>query len=132
MGRYLLIEFEDKEPAATLMKQINKATRNGKSFRVVGYYASPDGPYCQCPVEEWTHERGRPYAPSKFIRKYGWVKCLRCELYRDNPPFLRNLLGVERLINPRTSKVNYKGKRSLMHYFSSISAQSRLAPGTHE
>ena len=128
MGRYVLIEFDDKEAAAKLKKQIDSATKNGRPFRVVGYFAKPDGPYCTCGKD--TEERTKP-SSLKRMPKTGWLKCQACGLYSSmvQP---RNLLGVERLINPRTSKVNYKGKRSLMHYFSSISAQSRLAPGTHE
>lgn len=124
MGRYLLIEFDDKEAAVKLMKQINEATRKGKSFRVVGYYASPDGPYCQCLVDHWTHERGKPYSPSKIIRKYGWVKCLQCNLYRDGPFRLANLLGVEKLISSRIRSLNLNKPMKLTQWFSTISAVS--------
>ena len=122
MSRYLLIEFDDKNSALKLKKQIDQATKSGRSFRVVGYFVKPDGPYCQCPVTEWTFERGRKYAPSKPVRKYGWRKCQVCNLYRDEPGYLPNVLKWDKVIKPRILSMNAKHKNLMSHIMSITSA----------
>lgn len=94
--RYILIEFDDKDTAAKLKKQLDQATRKGKNFRVVGYFAAPEGPYCDCDPDFWTFQKGRQYAPSKHVYKSGWTKCLICNKYRDTRQY-NNLLTVEKL-----------------------------------
>lgn len=114
MSRYLLIEFDDKDSATKLKKQIDHATKNGRNFRVIGYFAKPDGPYCDCDQDTWTYNRGKPYAGSKHIRKTGWTKCLECGNYRDNASY-NNLLGVDKLIKYVKQKVikHYKTKQPI-------------------
>lgn len=124
MGRYLLIEFDENEAALKLKKQIDAATRGGKSFRVVGYFASPPAPFCQCPIEQWTKEKGRPYAPSKFMKKTGWRKCLKCNLYRDFDDRLHNQLKPEKIIKPRM-RDHVAAIKNLGHWVNSISSSSQ-------
>lgn len=123
MGRYLLIELDDNDSALKLKKQIDQATKAGKTMRVVGYFASPPAPYCQCPMEHWSHEKGRPFAPSKFIRKSGWRKCLTCNLYRDFDSYLVNLLKPGKLLKPRMRQHNTKVK-GLGHFVTSLTMSS--------
>ena len=123
MSRFLLIEFDEKDSALKLKKQIDQATKKGRPFRVVGYFVQADGPYCQCPVSEWTHDRARKYAPSKWIKKYGWRKCLNCNLYRDQPGYLPNLLKAAKVLRPRKLSMN-SPEKNLMSYIMSITTVS--------
>lgn len=131
MGRYILIEFDDNESAVKLKRQIDLATKKGKLFRVVGYFAKPDGPYCDCDVATWTFERGKPFSPTKHSRKTGWVKCLVCDRYRE-PGYFSNLLGVDKVARYlRKTIQHYKTKQPIevVPHFLGISLTNMPVPG---
>lgn len=126
-SRYVLIEFDDKEAALKLKGQIDKATRAGKPFRVVGYFAKPEAPYCMCGREVTEATKA-----SSLIRneKSGLYKCKLCGLY-SNLTSPKNLLKLEKVINPPT----YQGKHyrtgevvEWVHHFLTLTALGRLVP----
>ena len=119
--RYILIEFDDKDTAAKLKKQLDKATAGGKMFRVVGYFAAPEGPYCNCDPDLWTYQRGRKYAPSKYTHKAGWTKCLVCNNYRDIRRYT-NLLTVEKVASFAKRVVKHWRTKQPMEVVSHISS----------
>ena len=85
-GRYLLIEFDDEATASLLREQINAATRKGKRFRVVGWFARPGRP-CQCSI---VGERSADLV--KRGGKFGWWVCTRCKRPRLGNHDLQNLI----------------------------------------
>lgn len=126
-GRYVLVEFDDKDAAIKLKKQIDKASRAGRPFRVVGYFLKPDAPYCLCGRE--VEETNKPISLARN-HKYGVSKCTECGLYssRVDP---RNQLTPEKIINPPVFKgIHYRTKEVVewVHYFLTVSAVARLVP----
>lgn len=136
MGRYLLIEFDEAESAVKLKKQVDQAARSGKSFRVIGYYASPEVDMsCECDPDSYTFNRGRPYSPSKQVHKTGWTKCLDCGKYRQHYIMMKNLLAPEKIIKPPLHKMReYFTKKiaNFYHYNSSIIIGQRMVKEEHE
>lgn len=94
-SRYLLIEFDDDKQAESLKKKIDKATKSGKGFRVIGYYARPSN-WCKCfrrykNQQEWKIARGP---------KLGWWICLECRKPMVRSHHLVNLLKMGDIIKP--------------------------------
>ena len=95
-GRYMIIEFDEKESAIKLKKQIDAASRAGKSFRVVGYFAKPGDDLCVC--DKSRMDRASAQAP-RWNDKFGWHICATCK--KPWPPSsLKNQLCVDKIINP--------------------------------
>lgn len=111
-SRYLLIEFDDEHSATRLREQIDNASRKGKGFRVVGLFAKPQAPYCECAREVTTRQRA---STLKRGMKFGWYVCTVCKRPSSGISFLFNLVKPEEIINPP----KWKG---LIHYFSGIGA----------
>lgn len=97
-SRYLLIEFDDAESAEKLKQQIDNATRAGKKFRVVGFFAKPQAPYCACPPEEQMTTKTRETS-LKRGKKFGWWVCTNCKRPAQNNGALVNLLKPRDIIN---------------------------------
>ena len=125
-ARYLLIEFDDETQATRLREQIDKATRGGKRFRVVGLFAKPTK-YCQC--DPRTHVTTKTHtAPIKRGRKYGWWVCLNCRRPTPSISGLVNLLKPRDIIEPPTWEVpiNYRGGPGFtsQHHIPNLSGES--------
>ena len=100
MGRYLVIEFDDNKQADSLRAQIDKATRGGKGFRVVGLFARPNKRSCTC-------VRARSeYKPGIVQRgaKYGWWVCTTCKHPRLGRQDLKNLLTPDQVLDPHVAE----------------------------
>jgi hypothetical protein len=97
VSRYLLIEFDDETSATSLREQINKATRSGKLFRVVGLFARP-GSSCQCAPTRGEKIKDRFTRGSKF----GWWLCTTCNKPRLGDHQLTNILTPDQIIDPNT------------------------------
>ena len=121
-GRYLLIEFDDAATADALRAQIDKATRNGKKYRVVGLFSRPGPNFCRCGT--WTTERGKP-ATTKRGPKFGWYVCTTCMLPIPAMSFLKNLLAPKDIISPPRYDIL---KKSLSFYHYGLTAQSLYIP----
>lgn len=126
MGRYMIIEFDEKEPALKLKKQIDEAARNGRGFRVVGYFARPDE-YCVCPKNKTEMKN---YQSPKWDRKLGWHICQSCK--KPWPAgALKNQLGVEKVINPaRYEQPHYKTglTEEFINHILMLTTVSHIAP----
>lgn len=124
-SRYMLIEFDDAAQADTLRAQIDKATRAGKGFRVVGLFAKPAPPYCNCPKRRWSTTR-QGEAKTKTGAKFGWVVCLECKRPVPVMNWLRNLIKPRDIIEPQAYSIAGEGKASmdLSFYVYGLSAQT--------
>lgn len=100
-SRYMLIEFDDEASADALRARIDTATRAGKRFRVVGMFAKPRAPYCQCGKE--TSGRGKP-STLKRGRKFGWWVCTECRRPSGTVASLVNLINPRDIIDPPIHK----------------------------
>ena len=126
-SRYLLIEFDDQASAERLRAQIDNATRNGKSFRVVGLFAKPRAPYCACPPQ--SHVTTKTNASTlKRGKRLGWWVCQTCQRPAQNNSALINLLKPKDIINlPRWKNWGH----TWINYFSTL-APSTITPGVED
>ena len=95
-SRYLLIEFDDEASANKLRAQIDNATRNGKSFRVVGLFAKPRG-YCECPPKKQVTTKTQE-STLKRGKRLGWWVCQVCQRPAQNNSALINLMKPRDII----------------------------------
>lgn len=95
-SRYLLIEFDDDAASDTLRAQIDKATRSGKKFRVVGLFAKPRN-LCECSKYQLQDYR----AAERVVRgaRFGWWLCRRCKKARMGDHQLENLMTPADIID---------------------------------
>lgn len=118
-SRYMIIEFDDLEPADKLRAQIDNASRAGKPFRVVGYFAKPQAPYCQCGKETTTRQQA---STLKRGAKFGWWVCTECKRPAASISGLVNLIAPDDIIRPNTFRAKLY---DLMFYFYNISAPTK-------
>lgn len=126
-SRYLLVEFDDETSATKLKEQIDKATRGGKRFRVVGLFAKPQAPYCRCGKETSTKVQATSLKRGK---KFGWWVCTECKRPAASISGLVNLLTKSDIIDPSTFESDSEafGKHTMAFYFYSISATHQAVP----
>ncbi len=126
-SRYLLVEFDDAESADRLRQQIDNATRSGKKFRVVGLFAKPQAPYCQCGKETTTKTQA---SSLKRGKKFGWWVCTQCKRPAASISGLVNLLTKRDIIDPSgfETKSPQFGTHTQAFYFYSISATHQAIP----
>ena len=115
-SRYVLLEFDNAEQADKLREQVDRATRAGKSYRVVGYFAKPQAPYCGCGKE--TETRNSP-STLKRGKKFGWWVCTECKRPAASISGLVNLMFPSDIIKPAAFAY---GLNRLMFYFYTLSA----------
>ena len=118
-SRYMLIEFDDAEQAGKLHAQIDAASHAGKPFRVVGLFAKPQAPYCQCGKETTTRQQA---STLKRGAKFGWWVCTECKRPAASISGLVNLIAPDDIIRPNTFRAKLY---DLMFYFYSISAPTK-------
>jgi len=83
MARYLLLEFDDDEPAEKLLGQINDAAARGRPYRVIGMYRRPSV-FCKC---------GNPSGKQVRGARFGWWVCVDChKVISGNHQILGNML----------------------------------------
>lgn len=98
-GRILVIEFDDAASADTLRARIDKATRDGKRYRVIGLFSRPNGPWCTCGSNK-VSDRAKGRAKTKWSRKYGFRICTECNRYVGDLGGLKNLVAPDDIISP--------------------------------
>lgn len=128
-SRYLLIEFDDETTATNLREQIDRATRKGKNFRVVGLFAKPTN-YCRCGANH-TYQRGKPAVEVRTGRKYGWRVCMQCKRPLANSWGLVNLLKPRDIINPiKWMSRHWKGAADFeaMHHIIELRGFDAMGP----
>lgn len=118
-SRYLLIEFDDEKSAMALKDRIDTATRAGRSYRVVGLFAKPQAPYCECNKELTTQTQT---STLKRGQKLGWMVCTQCKRPAPVISHLKNLLSAADIIKPKHFR---RGAYDLMFYFWGISAPTQ-------
>lgn len=123
-SRYLLIEFDSEEAANKLRDQIDAATRAGKRFRVIGLFAKPTPPYCQCKKEVTTKANRSSLRRGK---KFGWWVCVECRRPSSSISGLVNLIKPRDIIDPQMYDQVYTqyGPEQLMSYPLSLSMLPR-------
>jgi hypothetical protein len=123
-SRYVLLEFDDHTSAEKLMGQINDATRKGRPYRVVGYFAKPTQ-FCQCGIENWTTS-SRKQSTTKRGRRYGWWVCTVCKRPTASESGLANLIAPSDIINPQRFDLK-NGVGELINYVLALSSVHRKA-----
>lgn len=121
-SRYVLLEFDNAEQADRLREQVDKATRAGKPYRIIGYFAKPQAPYCRCGKEIETRQSS---STLKRGRKFGWWVCQECKRPSASISGLVNLMTPRDIIKPSTFAY---GLNTLMFYFMSLSAPTHVVP----
>lgn len=123
-SRYLLIEFDDSVAADKMLERINNASREGKRFRAIGYFAKPTPPYCRCGKETTTKAQATTL---KRGRKFGWFVCTVCKRPSSMISGLVNLIRPRDIIEPQMYDPVHTeyGTEPLMSYPLSLSLLPR-------
>lgn len=83
MARYVVIEVSDNQVAENLVETINKQTKQGSPFRVVGLFVKPIRT-CQCSNARYANYREdkAKHGWSGGVErgeKFGWWICTKCK-----------------------------------------------------
>ena len=94
MSRLVLVEFEDDATADAYRAKIDTASRNGRHYRVIGFFAKPRS-WCKCyrsteTFKTWNIQQGA---------KFGWWVCPDCHKAVVHNQQLANLMSRDDIID---------------------------------
>lgn len=94
MAKYVVIEFDSNDEADDFVKRMNRHTKEGFLYRVVGLFVKPF-PNCSCPDASHINygDKNRKQG-IRFNRRYGMWVCTRCKRPRAAGHQLTNQLSM--------------------------------------